>query len=97
MPSFSIDPDIRRARSLPSEAYTSDAWFARIRDRVFSRTWHFVADEGALAAAGHVMPCTLLERCLDEPVVLSRDAGGALHAMSHVCTHRGHLAVNTRG
>ena len=97
MHSLSIDPDIRRARSLPSEAYTSDAWFARIRDRVLSRTWHFVADEGRIATAGHVMPCTLLERCLDEPVVLSRDAAGVLHAMSNVCTHRGNLVVHEAG
>jgi choline monooxygenase len=94
---FSIDPDIRRARSLPSEAYTSDSWFARIRDRVFARTWHFVADDGATAGAGHVMPCTLLERCLDEPIVLSRDAAGALHALSNVCTHRGNLVVHEAG
>ena len=66
MSSFSIDPDIRRARSLPSEAYTSDAWFSRMRDRVFARTWHFVADEERVAKPGHVLPCTLLDRCLDE-------------------------------
>ena len=97
MPSFSIDPDIRRARSLPSEAYTSDAWFVRMRDRVFARTWHFVADAERLATPGRVLPCTLLERCLAEPIVLSRDAGGALHGLSNVCTHRGNLVVQEEG
>jgi len=94
---FSIDPDIRRARSLPSEAYTSEAWFSRMRDRVFARTWHFVADEERVATPGHVLPCTLLDRCLDEPIVLSRDAGGVLHALSNVCTHRGNLVVQEVG
>jgi choline monooxygenase len=94
---FSIDPDIRRARSLPSEAYTSEAWFSRMRDRVFARTWHFVADEDRVATAGRVLPCTLLERCLDEPIVLSRDAGGKLHGLSNVCTHRGNLVVQQEG
>jgi choline monooxygenase len=97
VPSFSIDPDIRRARSLPSEAYTSDVWFATMRERVFARTWHFVADAGRVATPGRVLPCTLLERCLDEPIVLSRDAGGALHALSNVCTHRGNLVVSSEG
>jgi choline monooxygenase len=97
VPSFSIDPDIRRARSLPSEAYTSEAWFSRMRDRVFARTWHFVADAERLPAPGKVLPCTLLERCLGEPIVLSRDAGGVLHALSNVCTHRGNLVVHEEG
>lgn len=97
MPTFSIDPDIRRARSLPSEAYTSDAWFARMRDRVFARTWHFVDDAERVTTPGRVVPCTLLEECLDEPLVLSRDAGGALHVLSNVCTHRGNLVVQQEG
>ena len=97
MASFSIDPDIRRARSLPSEAYTSDAWFSRMRDRVFARTWHFVADASEVEKPGQVLPCTMLERCLDEPIVLSRDAGGTLHGLSNVCTHRGNLVVQQEG
>jgi choline monooxygenase len=95
--SLAIDPDIRRARSLPSEVYTSDAWFARICDRVLARTWHFVGDAERLSGPGRVLPCTLLARCLDEPLVLTRDAGGALHALSNVCTHRGNLVVNEEG
>jgi choline monooxygenase len=95
--SFSIDPDIRRASSLPSEAYSSPAWFDRIRERVLARTWHFVADAEALAGPGRVLPCTLLERCLDEPLVFTRDAGGALHALSNVCTHRGNLVAAEAG
>ena len=72
-------------------------WFARMRDRVFARTWHFVADAERVASPGRVLPCTLLERCLDEPIVLSRDGGGALHALSNVCTHRGNLVVQQEG
>jgi choline monooxygenase len=94
--SFSIDPDIRRACSLPGEAYTSPAWFERIRDRVLARTWHLVGDAEDLANAGDVRPCTLLDRCLDEPVVLTRDTTG-LHALANVCTHRGNLVVTEPG
>jgi choline monooxygenase len=97
IPPLSIDPDIREARSLPGEAYTSDAWFTRMRDRVFARTWHFVADEARVATPGHVLPCTLLERCLSEPIVLARGVDGVLRAMSNVCTHRGNLVVHEAG
>jgi choline monooxygenase len=94
MSRLSIDPDIRVARSLPGEVYTSDAWFTRMRERVFARTWHFLADEHDIRTPRQLLPCTLLDRCLGEPVVLTRDADGALHALSNVCTHRGNLLVH---
>jgi choline monooxygenase len=94
---FSIDPDIRRATSLPSDAYTSPAWFDRIRERVLARSWHLVADAESLPGPGRVLPCTLLERCLDEPLLFTRDAAGELHALSNVCTHRGNLVANEEG
>src|ERR1700678_1095156 len=68
-----------------------------MRDRVFPRTWHFVADEESVAAPGHALPCTLLERCLDEPLALVRGRDGTLRALSNVCTHRGNLVVEEAG
>ena len=92
-----IDPDIRVARCLPGEVYTSNAWFELLRERVFARTWHYVADEDVLEAPGSALPCTLLERCLDEPLALVRDRRGELRALSNVCTHRGSLVVEEAG
>jgi choline monooxygenase len=89
-----IDPDIRRASSLPGRFYTSAAVFALTRDRVLARGWHLVGDEHRVAGPGRVLPCTLLEGCLDEPIVLTRDAGGSLHCLSNVCTHRGTVLVH---
>jgi choline monooxygenase len=92
-----IDPDVRRAWSLPSEAYTSEAWLARARDKVFARTWHFAGDEDRVRSPLGVMPCTLLENLLDEPIVFTRDGKGELRCLSNVCTHRGNLVVNEEG
>ncbi len=91
---FTIDPDIRVARSMPRDAYTSDAWFEKMREAVFARTWHYVADSDGTAAPRSAVPCTFLAGCLDEPVVLTRDATGSLRALSNVCTHRGNLLVH---
>jgi choline monooxygenase len=46
---------------------------------------------------GAVCPLLLLEGCLDEPLVLTRDTGGVLHCLSNVCTHRGNLVVEQPG
>jgi len=100
MPSstLTIDPDIRRARTLPAEVYHDPAWFARQKDRVFARGWHLVghaADD--LPAPGSVKPVMLLPDCLDEPLLLARDAAGTVRCLSNVCTHRGNLVVEAAG
>src|SRR5688572_25746233 len=85
---FSIDPDIRIARTLPGRVYTDPQLLQRIRERVFSRSWLYVAHDDVVKDPGQVHPFTLL----DEPLLLTRDAAG-VHAMSNVCTHRGTIVV----
>lgn len=86
---FDIDPDIRRASTPPSWVYTSHELFELARDRIFARTWQFIGDVGLVRVPGQVHPFTLLEGCLDEPLLLTRDASDAIHCLSNVCTHRG--------
>src|SRR3989442_2160827 len=80
-----IDEDIRRARTLPASFYRDPAIFERVRESVFARSWQLV--DGAEQMRGHhepvspnvmvspnVLPFTLLEGCVDEPLLLARDA-----------------------
>jgi choline monooxygenase len=94
---FTIDPDIRVARTLPGRVYSDPAIFRRQRDHVFARTWHYAAHDDAVKAAGQVHPFTLLPGALDEPLLLTRDAQGRVHALSNVCTHRGTLVAEKPG
>jgi choline monooxygenase len=88
---LSIDADIRRARTLPAEFYTQPRWFEAVRERVWRRTWHLIGHESELPAPGARKPVVLLPGLLDEPLLLTRDAAGTLHALANVCTHRGML------
>ena len=92
-----VDPDIRSSWTLPSTAYHDPALYRRFVDEVLPTCWHWVADRDRLKAPGHVLPVTLLEGSLDEPVVLTRDAEGRAHCLSNVCTHRGALVVEGEG
>lgn len=92
-----IDPDIRRARTPPGWLYTDADVFARQRDRVFARAWHFVADQDAARAPGAFHPFVLQPGVLAEPLVLTRGADGRLHGLSNVCTHRGTLVCEKPG
>ena len=92
-----IDPDIRRAATLPSWVYADPAVFAEARERIFARSWQLVGDTDRVKVPGQVFPVTLLEGLLDEPLLLTRDRGDALHCLSNVCTHRGNLVAESEG
>ena len=93
MPTPTIDPDIARAHTLPSRTYHAQDVYDAIRERVFARSWQPVGNVAQLKAPGHVIPLTLLDGCLNEPLVLTRDGGGRAHCLSNVCTHRGTVVV----
>ena len=88
---LSIDADIRRARTLPAEFYTDARWFEAVRERVWRRGWQLIGHVSELPAPGARKPVVLLPGLLDEPLLLTRDAGGTIHALANVCTHRGML------
>ena len=92
-----IDADVRRAETLPGAAYSDPDLHAKLRERVFARAWHFVADADALKVPGQVHPTTLCEGAIDEPIVLTRDRADRLHCLSNVCTHRAALVCEGPG
>ena len=86
-----IDDDIRSARTLPASFYRDPAVFERVRERVFARSWQVVLDPEQAGQPGSLLPFSFLEGCVEEPLLLARDEGGSLRALSNVCTHRGNL------
>ncbi|MBV9774446.1 MAG: aromatic ring-hydroxylating dioxygenase subunit alpha [Gemmatimonadetes bacterium] len=94
---FTIDADIRRAQTLPAAVYHDPAYWALQRERVFARSWQFVPGAERVRASGHLLPFTLLEGCLDEPLVLACGDDGEVRCLSNVCTHRGTIVVEGEG
>ncbi len=92
---YSIDPDIRMASTLPGAFYEDGEAFAATRERVFARTWQWVGDLDDVAQPESMAPRDLLPGMLDEPLLLARDAAGTLRCLSNVCTHRGNLLVRS--
>jgi choline monooxygenase len=86
-----IDEDISRARTLPAAFYRDPATFERVRERVLARSWQMVDGAERVARAGAVLPFAFLPGCIEEPLLLARDAVGEVRALSNVCTHRGNL------
>ncbi len=92
-----IDPDIRRARTLPGRFYRDEGLFEAQVDRLFAQSWQWLADIEGLDEPGRVRPENLLPGCLDEPLVLSRDLTGRLRCFSNICTHRANPVVTREG
>ena len=90
---FHIDPDIRKASTLPSSFYRDKETFEECKERIFSRSWHFIGDEDIVKVPGQVYPFNLLDEYLNEPLILTRDNEDNLHCLSNVCTHRGNIVV----
>ena len=91
---FFIDPDIRKASTLPSSFYRDPGIFRTLKEKVFYRSWQWIGDDRVLEDTPSAHPFVLLPEFLDEPMVLTRDAAGKVHCLSNVCTHRGNLVAS---
>ena len=89
MPRFTIDADIRKAKTLPSGFYTDQGVFELSKEKIFARGWHFLGLKDEIES---LLPVTLLPGMLDEPVLLSKNGDG-VKCLSNVCTHRGKILV----
>lgn len=94
---FEVAEELCRASTLPSAFYTDPAVFEEAKEKVFARTWQWVSPAEAVKVPGQVFPFTLLEGCLDEPLLLTRDMDDTVRCLSNVCTHRGNLVCEGAG
>ncbi|MBL8015697.1 MAG: aromatic ring-hydroxylating dioxygenase subunit alpha, partial [Ignavibacteria bacterium] len=70
---INIDPDIRKAETLPAEFYRSETVYEVLKRKVFTRTWHLVCDTDKIKIPGTIYPFTMLEGYLNEPLLLTSD------------------------
>ncbi|HWD37357.1 MAG TPA: aromatic ring-hydroxylating dioxygenase subunit alpha [Fimbriimonas sp.] len=94
---LTVNPRIEEASTLPSAFYKDPGMLDLCREKVFARSWQFIGSDDLVKVPGAVHPFTLLEDCLDEPMVLTRDMGDQVHLLSNVCTHRGMAVVDGAG
>jgi choline monooxygenase len=81
---FTFEPDLAVASTLPADWYRDPAMLDRERESVFGRTWQLVGHPEQVPLPGDFFTCTVA----DEPIVITRGEEGGLHALSNVCRHR---------
>ncbi len=93
---FYVDREIRRAKTLPAEAFTSPEFLKIELQTIFSKTWLLVPERSQqelrndpralkelLKLRGARVPFTLIGK----PLFLQRDWKGRLRCFPNVCTH----------
>ncbi|MFH4966870.1 SRPBCC family protein [Gaetbulibacter sp. M240] len=91
--SFYIDPDIRKAETLPASFYKDTRLFEDLKEKVFLKSWQWIGDKALVAKKQSVHPFVLLDGYLTEPMLLTRDNDDTLSCLTNVCTHRGNLVA----
>jgi phenylpropionate dioxygenase-like ring-hydroxylating dioxygenase large terminal subunit len=81
---FVFEPDLAAASTIPARWYLDPDVLEREQDRVFARTWQLVGSAGQVARPGDYFTASVGR----EPLIVARDEGGALRALSNVCRHR---------
>lgn len=84
---------VEDAVMLPPACYTDREFYEFEKDAVFFHEWLCIGRENWVPNPGDFFTT----RIVDEPIVVSRDRDGQLHAMSSVCQHRAMLVAEGHG
>ena len=76
--------DVRRGM-IPAHVYGDPGIFALERDRLFARSWVFLAHESEIPDPGDYV----VRRVLADSFIVARDETGAVRVMFNMCLHRG--------
>ncbi len=85
--------DIEEAVTLPPECYTDAGFYEFEKEALYSQEWLCVGRENWAAKPGDFFTT----RIIGEPIIVARDMGGTLRAMSSVCQHRAMLVAEGHG
>ncbi len=84
-----VEREISKAKTLSTEFYTSERFFAESKEKIFARTWQFVDLKQRVEG---LKPFILLDGFVGEPLLLVKQ-GESINCLSNVCTHRGKILV----
>jgi nitrite reductase/ring-hydroxylating ferredoxin subunit len=85
--------DVADATTLPPELYTSPEVLAFEREAVYAKEWLCVGRAERIPEVGDWFTVTIM----DEPIIVVRDKGGEVGALSAVCQHRAMQVCDGQG
>ncbi|MEZ5039938.1 MAG: aromatic ring-hydroxylating dioxygenase subunit alpha [Saprospiraceae bacterium] len=90
-----VKKEIRRSETLPASFYSDATIWEQLKEKVFAPSWQMIGDRNVLFGGQEtIYPFNLLDKYLEEPLLLTKDEQGQLRCMSNVCTHRGFILAH---
>jgi choline monooxygenase len=86
-----VDEQIARAKTIDTDFYTNSTSFELAKEKIFVPSWQFIGNADLVKFPGDVVPFSLLDGYLSEPLLLTKDKHDQIHCLSNVCTHRGNI------
>ena len=65
-----VNPNIKKARTIPSEYYYSNEKFEELKESVFCKSWQFICDTTQIKLEGDCFPYNFIKEYIDEPLLL---------------------------
>lgn len=97
MKNYNINEDIKKAETIDSSFYQDKEAWELAKEKIFARSWNYIGDhQSMLSGDNNVYPFTLLEKYLDEPLMLVRQ-NNEIKCYPNICTHRGFKLVQNPG
>jgi len=93
---FYVDPDIKKASTLPASFYRDPDVFESMESTIFQKSWQYIESQYLPKGTDRTVALQLLGGYLKSPLILSKDEQDRMHCLSNVCTHRGNLLVRER-
>lgn len=91
---FNATQPLENASTIPGDWYFDPEIYERELKNVFGKGWHYIGFANDLSSPGSYIS----GRIGRDPVLVTRDKVGQLHALSNVCRHRGTVLLpNARG
>jgi choline monooxygenase len=98
---FFVDPDIRKAESLPAAAFIDPDFLELELESIFNKTWIVVPHHGSPSRS--TVPAELLDKpgsrvpfaLLGKPLFLQRNSRREINCFPNVCTHAWHPLVES--
>lgn len=88
-----LTDQVAQSYTLPSEYYLSAEIYELEKEKIFYRTWQYIAHESMLANVGDY----ITERICDESIFIIRSDDGEIRSFYNVCRHRAHELLKGEG
>ena len=92
---FYVNPNIEEAETLPGSIYSSEYLFEEAKDKIFAKTWQYVATGDNFRLPTSAYPFAFMDGFIEEPLAFVRDQEDKVHCLSNVCTHRGNKLIES--